>query len=214
MTRRAARNYVEALLAGRRPGRLRARPADIDVVRAAIALKQAQIDEATPRADFVAGLFDELAAAQRTATVSEAPAVAVLRPRRPVRVALVSAAATVALVAGTVAVTEAVAGRSGGEAAQLASVNLRGPTRGISGEANLYRGSPGWVFMDLDDPGYHGWVICKLESRTGAIVAVGAFEIAHGTGAWAQTLAGRARAVHRVEVVTPTGRTLATATFD
>ena len=217
MTRRRVMKYVDALVEGRRFPRMRARSEDVELVRTAITLKQANSDEAVPHEDFVSSLFQELAASH--GALAEVPAApAVVRPmrRRPVRVALVSAAAAVALVAGTAGITLAVdhpARPSGSFAAELTSGTLAASGHRNVGEVNLYRGSPSWIFMNLDVPAYSGTVTCELEARSGAILASGTFRLVDGTGEWARTLPVNPDAVHAARVVTPTGAVLASVTF-
>jgi hypothetical protein len=217
MTRRRVMKYVDALIEGRRPPRLRARSEDAALVRTAIILKQANADEAAPREEFVSSLFQELEASHGSfAEVSAAPAVVRPLRRRPVRVALVSAAAAVALVAGTAGITVAVdhpAAPSGSFAAALTSGTLAASGHSNVGEVNLYRGSPSWVFMNVDVPSYTGPVACELEARNGAILASGSFRLVDGSGEWARTLPVNPGAVHAARVVTPTGAVLASVTF-
>ncbi|MGH3868643.1 MAG: ubiquinol-cytochrome c reductase iron-sulfur subunit [Pseudonocardiaceae bacterium] len=77
MSARGARRFIADLLAGRRPRPFRAREADVEELRAAITLRAAQPGSAQPRAEFVTGLHQRLAAAlgaeQLGAEQTEAP---------------------------------------------------------------------------------------------------------------------------------------------
>ena len=95
--------FIDALVSGRRPGRFSADPDDVEVLRTAIALRAARPGDAKPDEEFVSGLYEELASQARTQL---APNVRPVKFSRG-RAVLVAAAASVVLVAGTAATTEA-----------------------------------------------------------------------------------------------------------
>jgi hypothetical protein len=95
--------YIDALAAGRRPRDFRPRPQDAAVLRTAIELRAARPGQAAPDEQFVSRLYEELAEQQQNRVIPMVRPV----PRPRGRTALVSAAAALALVGGTVATTEA-----------------------------------------------------------------------------------------------------------
>jgi hypothetical protein len=215
VTRRKAAKYVEALIQGRRPPRFPADQQDVEVIRTAIALRAARGDDAAPSEDFMSELFEERAEMHEGA--GESPKVVPIRsPRR----ALTAAAAAVALVAGTAAVTEAVDHSSRAPAAVathhssgLRSVSLVDASRHQVGELNIYGGHPAWVFMNLVGQSVNGRVICELRSRDGAIVLSGSFDVVGGQGIWARTVPIDTSSVSSASIVAPDGTLLASATF-
>ncbi len=60
MTGRRLSAFIDALSAGRRPAPYRAEPDDVEVLRAAIALRAARPGDAAPDDAFVAGLYESL----------------------------------------------------------------------------------------------------------------------------------------------------------
>ena len=102
MTDRKLSAFVDALVAGRRPGSFKAEPADAEVVRTAIALRAARPGDAIPDEAFVSDLHQKLS---DQATSTPASNVRPLKVRRA-RAALVGIAASVALVGGTVVATD------------------------------------------------------------------------------------------------------------
>jgi cytochrome b6-f complex iron-sulfur subunit len=100
--RSPAFSFIDALVAGRRPGAFKADPEDLEVLRTAIALRAARPGDATPDEQFVSDLYQSLA---EQADSSPAANVHPLRMRRA-RTALVAVAASVALIGGTFAATE------------------------------------------------------------------------------------------------------------
>ena len=103
MTNRRLSAFIDALVSGRRPGRFSAGPDDVEVLRTAIALRAARPGDAQPDAEFVSGLYEELASQARP------PLAPNVRPARFSRGGPPSSAvaASVVLVAGTAAATEA-----------------------------------------------------------------------------------------------------------
>ena len=103
MTNRRLSAFIDALVSGRRPGRFSAGPDDVEVLRTAIALRAARPGDAKPDQEFVSGLYEELASQARP---QHGPNVRPVKFSRG-RAALVAAAASVVLVAGTATATEA-----------------------------------------------------------------------------------------------------------
>ncbi|HEX6393820.1 MAG TPA: hypothetical protein VFZ97_10275 [Acidimicrobiales bacterium] len=215
MTKRHREKYVDSLLEDRRPPRFDADPDDAEFIRTAITLRAARGDLAAPRDEFMSGLFDELAAVH--GEHGEPPDTSVAMFHRPRRAAIVSAAAAAVLIGGTFGVTEAVNhGRSAPAAVAKggihSSVLLDVDHRAV-GRVNLYGGSPAWVFMNLNDPGHDGTVVCQLRGANGNVEVAGAFQLTGGEGEFARTIKVNLTDVRSASIVTSTGITLATATF-
>jgi hypothetical protein len=216
MTNRHLSAFVDALVSGRRPGRFSAGPSDVEVLRAAIALRAARPGDAQPDEAFVSGLYEELASQARPQPGPSA------RPARLSRgrAALVAAAASVVLVAGTAAATEAF-NRGNAAPVALAAPHgqvLRTATFETSdhravGQVVAYGGHPSWVFMNVDVAGYDGRVVCMLRSDSGTTVAAGAFELHHGVGQFSRTLRVDFGRLRGARLVTPGGSLVGSATF-
>jgi hypothetical protein len=207
--------FIDALVAGRRPARFHASPDEVEELRTAIELSAARPGGGVPDERFVEDLWTELEA-------SEEPAIpATVTPlRRPGRNLIISLAAAAALVAGTVAVTEAV---DHGTAARPAASAIAGHTvltasfvssanRDV-GHITAFGGSPSWVFMNVSGSRYDGPVTCLLEADNGTVAAAGTFSIQGGAGEWARSLPDGVTHLKGARLVAPTGVTLATATF-
>jgi hypothetical protein len=212
MNARDRRRYIDSLLEGRRPSGFDADPEDADFIRTAITLQGAREDLAEPRDEFMSGLFEELTAARREADTS---ATAV---RRRKLAPVLSAAAAAVLVAGTFGVTQAVDHSRSAPAAISASKGVHSSAlldaeHRVVGRINLYGGSPSWVFMNVNDPGHDGTVVCQLRGADGNIEVTGDFQVAGGQGEWARTLNPNVARVSSAQIVTSTGVTLATASF-
>jgi hypothetical protein len=214
MRRHGARAFIDALIAGRRPPRLHASPDEVEELRTAIELSAARPDAGVPDERFVKDLWAELQAQE------EPPVPPGVTPlRRPGRKLVVSLAAA-ALVAGTVAVTEAV---DHGTASRPAASAIAGHTvltasfvssanRDV-GHITAFGDSPSWVFMNVTGSRYEGPVTCLLEADNGTAAAAGTFTIQGGSGEWARPLPGGVTHLKGARLVAPTGVTLATATF-
>jgi hypothetical protein len=220
MSRRQLAAFIDALAAGRRPGRFRATPDEAAVVRAAIELRAARPGEAVPDDQFVSRLFQELAD-QHQAPVT--PIVTpIARPGRSPRgrLALVGVAAALALVGGTVATTEAVDHPASTRAAlavpqrqQLRTGTFEDASSRVLGQIVVYGGNPSWVFMDVKGSSYDGAVTCHLQACNGATVMMGRFDILGGTGELDKAIRVDVTQLRGAELVTSTGATLASATF-
>lgn len=210
MTSRDRRRYIESLLEGRRPSRFDADAEDAELIRTAITLQGAREDLAEPRDEFMSGLFEELSAVRQQAGRP------VSATRLRTRGALASVAAAAALIGGTFAVTEAVDhGRSAPAAVNggVHSSALLDSDHRVVGRINLYGGNPNWVFMNVNDPGYDGTVVCQLRAANGNIELTGSFQLTRGEGEWARTMNLNLSRVSSARIVTSTGSTLATAVF-
>jgi hypothetical protein len=208
--------YLDALVAGRRPGRLRADPEDVELVRTAIALRAARPGDAAPDQQFVSALYHELA------DEAVSPVVPIDRPsaasRR--RRAAVTIAAGVALVGGTAAVTGAIdqgtlvpAAVHAPQGSDLRTGTFETTNSQVMGQVVAYNGKPSWVFMSVDVPNYEGKITCTIQGKNGSTVATGAFALHAGAGQWSKTVHADIGQLRGAQLITSTGETLASATF-
>lgn len=216
MTNRRLSAFIDALVSGRRPGRFSAGPDDVEVLRTAIAFRAARPGDAKPDEEFVSGLYEELASQARTQL---APNVRPVKFSRG-RAVLVAAAASVVLVAGTAAATEALnQGRQSPVAVPaphgqvLRTATFETPNHRAVGQIVAYRGNPSWVFMNVDVADYDGRIVCMLRSDSGSTVAAGAFELHDGVGQFSRTLRVNFGRLRGARLVTPGGSLVGSATF-
>jgi hypothetical protein len=214
--RRQLTSYLDALASGRRPGKLRVDPEDVDVLRTAIELRAARPGDAVPDEQFVSDLYQELA---EQANSSVIPINRPVKARRG-RVALVSIAAGVALVGGTVIATEAIdqgamtpAAVQAPQGSQVRTGTFETAGSRVMGQIVAYGGNPSWVYMNVDIPNYDGKIICTLQANSGSTVAAGAFELHSGMGAWSKTIRVDIGQLRGAKLVTSSGATVAAATF-
>jgi hypothetical protein len=197
-TRRLAA-FLDALAVGRRPPSLQVDPDDVEMLRVAIALRASRPGDAAPDKTFVAELHEQLAEDMRP---SEQTNVHQLRMHRA-RTALVAVAAGLALIGGTVAVTEtsnkATVQQSATAVPQgqtLRTATFQSPAGQDAGQIVLYHGHPSWVFMKVDLPLSNGTVKCELHLANGEVVAAGTVQLRDGSGEFSQSIpmdAGMAR---------------------
>ena len=215
MTGRKLSALIDAIAAGRRPKRFRADAEDVEVLRAAVELRAARPGDAEPTAAFTDGLFRQLSeqAKQQERTQIRTAG----RPRA--RTALLVAAASVVLVGGTVAATEALTSPAHSAVQVPQGSALRTGTfltagGQVWGQIVAYRGSPSWVFMHVDVPNYDGPIKCMLQVDDGSTVAFGTFTVKGGTGQFSKNI-GSVDVGHLrgAKLVTSTGSSVAAATF-
>lgn len=215
MSTRRLTAFVDALAAGRRPHPYRADPDDVEVLRAAIALRAARPGDAEPDEAFVAGLRESLGQEARVSVDNVRP----LRMRRT-RAALVAVAASAALIGGTFAATEA----SNNVATTTPAIGvphgtvLRTATfetshRQALGQIVVYGGSPGWVFMNVDVPTSESTVQCELRMKDGAVVAAGTVDLHDGTGTLAKKIEVNTGRLQGATLYSNSGAVVASATF-
>jgi hypothetical protein len=216
MTNRRLSAFIDALVSGRRPGRFSAGPDDVQVLRTAIALRAARPGDAQPDQEFVSGLYEELASQARPEL---GPNVRPAKFSRG-RAALVAVAASVVLVAGTAAATEALdQGRAAPVAVAaphgqvLRTATFETPGHRAVGQIVAYGGHPSWVFMNVDVAGYDGRIVCMLRNDRGSTVAAGAFEVHDGVGQFSRTLRVNFGRLRGARLVTPGGALVGSATF-
>ena len=239
MTNHGVEAFVDAVLADRPPKRFSARPDDADLLRLAIELHVSRSEKTRPDPRFVRELNRQLAAAGPQGsrvlplgTVPEAGG----RERAPMAAgswpppgrgsrrhfgAISTAAAALALVAGTFAAAHLVPPSSpapGAGQGPTAAATERSGTLLTSdglpvGHAYVYSGDPSWVMMDVVAPGFTGVYLCELQLADGAIVTAGKVAVHNGTGEWARFVRAEGDQVRRAVLVTSTGAPVATATL-
>jgi hypothetical protein len=214
VTGRRLSSFIDALAAGRRPGKFEADPQDIEILRTAIALRAARPGDASPDEQFVSNLYEELA------TQASSPVVPIARPaklhRR--RTALAAVAAGVVLVGGTAVATEAFnqavpAAVQVPHGRALHTGTFETTDSRVMGQIVAYRGTPSWVFMNVDGSNYTGPIVCKLQVDNGSTVAVGAFELHRGMGEFSRTIHVDIGRLRGAKLVTSSGTIVASATF-
>jgi hypothetical protein len=212
MTGRRLTAFLDALAAGRRPGRFTADPDDVEVIRTAIALRAGRPSDAAPDREFVADLYQKLA--DETAS----PVTTTIRSRtlhRP-RAVLAGAAASVALIGGTFAITDVAltpAAVSIPHGADLRTGTFEAKDGGVLGQVVVYHGRPSWVFMNVGVPESSGTIMCKLQLNDGSIVSAGIIHISGGTGELSKSIQVDIGRLRGAKLFSPSGAVLASATF-
>ena len=216
MSGRRLSAFIDALAAGRRPGRFRADPQDVALLHTAIELRAARPGEAQPDEQFVADLYQRLSDQAASPTLPDAGPPA----RRRGRIALAAVAASAVLVAGTVAATEAFTHAQGTAVIALPPHGkvLRTGTFAtadgrVLGQIVAYHGQPSWVFMNVDLPNYEGPITCQLQVEDGSTVAFGTFQVHQGIGQFSKIIRVDVPQLRGARLVTGTGATVASATF-
>jgi hypothetical protein len=215
VTGRRLSAFIDALAAGRRPGRYRADPEDADLLRTAIALRAARPGEARPSEQFVSDLYHKLSDQAPSLDAPDARPVAMRRGR----FALAAVAAGVVLVGGTVVATEAFTHPVSPATAHaplgkvLRTGTFQTGDSSVLGQIVAYSGHPSWVFMNVAVPNYDGQIVCKLQVADGSTVSFGSFEMHHGIGQFSKTIRVDVGRLRGAKLVTATGSTMASATF-
>jgi hypothetical protein len=216
VTGRRLSAFIDALAAGRRPGRFRADPDDVALIRTAIELRAARPGEATPEETFVATLYQRLSDQAASSAVPDARPVTMRRGR----IALAAVAASAVLVGGTVAATDtftrpattpAIAQAPHGKV--LRTGTFATTDSQVLGQIVAYRGQPSWVFMNVEVPNYNGPITCELQVDDGTTVAFGTFELHQGIGQFSKIIRVDVPKLRGARLVTSTGATVASATF-
>jgi hypothetical protein len=86
-----------------------------------------------------------------------------------------------------------------------------------AGEIYAHRGSPGWIYMNVDLPGgstsHDGKVTCVLVHKDGTTLRAGAFTLHGGRGSWGGPAAIDPATLAAARVTAPDGTVLARAHF-
>jgi hypothetical protein len=214
MTNRRRSAFIDALVEGRRPKDFDATPDDVEVMRAAVDLRAARPGDDQPDPAFVSSLHDELSqqASGNTASVMRPASIG----RR--RAAIVSIAAGLVLISATAVATDAASHAAPQSALQVSYSSLRTGTfeatdGQVMGQIVAFRGSPSWVFMNVGDSKYTGAIVCKLQVADGSTVASGTFHLHAGKGSWSKTIHVDISRLRGAELVTSSGKVVATATL-
>ena len=218
MTSRKLSAFIDAIASGRRPKRFRADAEDVEVLRAAVELRAARPGDAEPTAAFTEGLFRRLSE-QAKRQQERTPIRTASRPRA--RTAWLVAAAAAVLVGGTAAATAALTSPTPTHSAvqvpqgsALRTGTFLTANGQVLGQIVAYRGSPSWVFMQVDVPNYNGPIKCMLQVDDGSTVAFGTFTVKSGTRQFSKSI-GSVDVGHLrgAKLVTSTGSSVAAATF-
>jgi hypothetical protein len=214
MMRRRVAAFVDALATGRRPKGFRANPDEADLLNTAITLRAARPGDAAPSEAFVEDLFERLSAEQSPASPATPP------PRRyRARRVLVASAVAAVLVAGSAVTTESIVHSTKpairapqGSALRTGTFQASGGV--IVGQIVAYHGTPSWVFMNINVPGYNGAVTCMLQVDDGTTVAFGTFAVHAGVGQFSKTIQGvDISHLRGARLITATGSPVGDATF-
>jgi len=218
MTTRRMSAFIDAIAAGRRPpwGRSQLEHDDLAVVRTAIELRAARPGDSIPNEDFVAGLHQQLA---EELDPSQSPNIQSF-PRHRGRATLFAVAAAVALIGGTIAVTEAT------NQGRVTNVALPAPhgqalrtgtfetAHGqVLGQIVVYRGRPSWVYLNVNGANAFGSVKCELHMSNGAVVAAGTVHLRNGNGFLSHTVRVDAGQLRNATLYSPSGAVLGSATL-
>ena len=216
MSARGLNAFLDDLVSGRRPRAFRADDEDAELLGAAIALRAERPGDATPDEAFVASLRQDLFDRPDEIDVTNAPATRWHRGH-PV---VFGVAAALALLGGTVAVTEASThGTVQGSSTQvppgqaLRTATFEAATGQVMGQIVVYQGHPSWVFMNVEVPDANGTMRCELHLANGAVVAAGTVELHQGKGEIARAIQVDAGLLRTATLSNPSGEVLASATF-
>jgi Putative zinc-finger len=158
--------------------------------------------EAEPSAGFETRLFERMGVS--------VPRHRWVPRRRAGRIALAAAALVSALGAG-LGVGLATAGSSLPSAISAPIEASLTADHSIRGEVYLAPGSPGWLFMSVDDVDLTGFATCKLKTADGTTTTAGTFWLEKGTGSWTYQLPVPASQIRKAWIVNSSGTVLATA---
>ncbi len=81
------------------------------------------------------------------------------------------------------------------------------------GSVNTYGGSKPWMIVTLADSWSDGKVTCEVVTEDGVTHEVGSFTAKDGYGAWGAPLRVAPQDVQKAEVVSSTGKVIATASL-
>jgi hypothetical protein len=215
MSSRRLNDFLDALAAGRRPESYKADSEDVDILRAAIALRAARPGDDVPDEAFVAGLQQSLEEQAQPLHDNVRP----MRIRRS-RAALAAVAASAVLVGGTYVATEATIPAATTTAAiaaphgkVLRTATFETPQGHALGQIVVYNGSPGWVFMNVDVPTTERSVKCELRMQDGSVVAAGTVNLHDGAGMLAKKIDVDAARLRGATLSDTSGVVVGRATF-
>ena len=186
------------------------------MVRVAIALRVARPGDAIPDLAFVAELHQRLADDLFPAEQTNVRPLNIHRGRS----VLAGVAAGLALVGGTVALTEtsnrakvqwSTTGLPDGQSLRTAS--FQDATGQVAGEIAIYLGQPSWVFITVDVQQSSGPVKCELHLTNGKVVAAGAVHLRNGSGVLFRSIQMNTGGVRGATLYDSSGAEVASAIF-
>src|SRR6185437_359102 len=189
---------------------------DVELLRVAIVLRASRPGDPMPDDAFIAELHQQLA---DHLNPSEQRSVRPLKLHR-CRAGVVSVAAGLTLVGGTVALSEisnpasvqhSVTAVPLGQALHTATFD--DPTGQVAGQIVLYHGHPSWVYMNVSLPHSNGIVTCELHLANGDVVAAGTVQLHDGGGVFSQGIRMDAGKVRGATLYDPSGAVVASAIF-
>jgi hypothetical protein len=172
--------------------------------------------ELEPTMGFEVRLFERMGLAETPVAPSVIPSGRRIDPLRWVarspRWALVVAAAAVALIIGLSVGWSAGSGQTGGSGAEVATGNFVSNGSTV-GSVHTYGGSRPWMIVTLADSWTDGKVTCEVVTADGVTHRVGTFTAKDGYGAWGAPLRVAPQDVRKAEVVSASGKVIATASL-
>jgi hypothetical protein len=128
-------------------------------------------------------------------------------------------AAAIALIGGTVAITEASTQPTVQSATQvphalaLRTATFETAAGRVMGQIVVYQGHPSWVFMNVDAPYASGSMRCELHLANGDVVAAGTVQVHGGKGQIARSIHMDSGQLRNATLTNSSGAVLASASF-
>jgi hypothetical protein len=128
-------------------------------------------------------------------------------------------AAALALIGGTVGITEASTQPTVQSATQvphalaLRTATFETAAGRVMGQIVVYQGHPSWVFMNVDAPYASGSMRCELHLANGDVVAAGTVQVHGGKGQIARSIHMDAGQLRNATLTNSSGAVLASASF-
>jgi hypothetical protein len=216
MNTRRLNAFVDDLVAGARPRHFEADAEDAEILRAAIGLRAERPGDAKPDEAFIASLQDELRGLSDSVHASNGASTRWHRGRA----VLFGVAAALALVGGSVALTESSTHGTPQQSATqvpngqaLRTATFESSTGQVMGQIVVFDGHPSWVFMDVDAPHQSGPMRCELHLANGDVVAAGSVTLHEGKGEITRVVHMQPGQVRGATLSNSSGVVLASATF-
>lgn len=205
--------FLDDLVAGRRPRGFQADAEESEVVRAAIALRSQRPGDAAPQESFISSLHEELSELSSPVPAPNDPRTRWGRSRAT----LFGVAAALALIGGTVGITEVSTQPTVQSATQvpqtLRTATFETAAGRVMGQIVVYQGHPSWVFMEVNAPYASGSMRCELHLVNGDVVAAGTVQVQGGRGQIARSIHMDAGQLRNATLTNNSGAVLASANF-